>query len=215
MGKIIELLFPNCCGLCGKINPYVICSHCRYYLKQKEKICIQKVQNPKFYFDLQIALFQYEGIIREKILQYKFSEQAYFYQFFSEILLNHKKIVGFLKSYDIIIPVPIDKKRKRERGYNQSELMAKEITKSIKNLQCQTDNLLKTKTTKPQSTLNKNERKENVKNVYQIKKGDTLKNKRVVLLDDIYTTGSTVNECSKVLKKAGVQNVLVLTIAKD
>lgn len=125
------------------------------------------------------------------------------------------------KSYDTIIPVPISPIRKKERGYNQSLLIAKELVKQIhqkysnSNIQLDLKYLYKFKNIVPQSTLNKQDRLENVKDVYQLKNGEQLKNKKILLIDDIYTTGSTVSECAKVLKQTEVEKIDVFTIAKD
>lgn len=125
------------------------------------------------------------------------------------------------KSYDTIIPVPISLIRKKERGYNQSLLIAKELVKQIhqkypnSNIKLGLNYLYKFKNIVPQSTLNKQDRLENVKDVYQLKNGEQLKNKKILLIDDIYTTGSTVSECAKVLKQTEVEKIDVFTIAKD
>ena len=117
-----------------------------------------------------------------------------------------------MKKYDIIIPVPMYKNKKSARGYNQAELLAQElqdITPYKKGI------LLKIKDTKKQSTLNKQEREQNLIGAYKIQNGEIIQNKNIILLDDIYTTGSTANECSKILKQAGANKICVLTIAKD
>lgn len=123
-----------------------------------------------------------------------------------------KKYVELFGSYDIISAVPIHKKRKHDRGYNQSELIAKELAKNIPNT-IYKNILKKTINNQRQSELKKEERLENVKNVYQIQNRQIIENKRIVLFDDIYTTGSTVNECSRVLKENGTKEILVLTLA--
>jgi competence protein ComFC len=160
-------------------------------------------------------LFDYQGIIRQKILQYKFGEKTYISECFTKIILNDEKICRFLKNYDIIIPVPISKKRKKKRGYNQSELIAKKIAKQMKNLKYTSKVLYKTKDTIPQSVLDKDKRIENIKGAYYIKNEQILKNKKVLLIDDIFTTGSTVNECSKILKQVGVKEIGIFTLARD
>lgn len=129
-------------------------------------------------------------------------------------MLKNEKFFKFLKSYDTIIPVPISSKRRRERGYNQCELLAKEIARLVQieyNNKC----LYKVKNITEQSKLNKEEREKNIEGVYEIKNQHTLENKKILLLDDIFTTGSTVNECCKMLRQANVQFIDILTIAKD
>ena len=133
---------------------------------------------------------------------------------FCEIILEDKKTCEFLKSYDIIIPVPVHRKRKRLRGYNQSELIAKELAKKLK-LKVYTDVLVKINNNKVQSKLNKEERMKNVKNVYKIINKEKIKNKNIIILDDIYTTGATINECIKELEKTDANKIGVLILAKD
>ena len=100
------------------------------------------------------------------------------------------------------------------RGYNQTELIAREIAKNTK-LKLENKILYKQKNIVSQSELNRNNRKQNVKDAFIIKNSETIKNKNVLIFDDIYTTGSTLQECSRILKNAGVKHVGILTIAKD
>ena len=135
------------------------------------------------------------------------------YKTFAKLILKNEKICRIIKSYDIIIPVPIHKKRKHERGDNQSELIAKEIAKNVKEINYQNP-LKKTKNNERQSELKKDERKQNVKNVYEIQKAQIIQDNRIILFDDIYTTGSTADECAKILKENNARDILVLTLAK-
>lgn len=134
---------------------------------------------------------------------------------FVNFIIKNKKICGIFKNYDIIIPVPISKNRKSKRGYNQTELISSKIAKYIQNLIYEPDVLKKVKNIVPQSTLTKQERQNNVNNAYIVVSKEKIQGKSLILLDDVFTTGSTVNECSKVLKEAGARNIDVLTIAKD
>ena len=129
-------------------------------------------------------------------------------------ILKNKIIYEKMQNYDTIIPVPISKKRMKERGYNQSLLIAKKISQSLK-IPLQTNCLFKTKNIIEQSKLNKEQRKENIQHVYELKNGEILYNKRILLIDDIYTTGSTVNECSKILQQGMPKKIDVLVLAKD
>ena len=106
------------------------------------------------------------------------------------------------------------KKKKLTRGYNQTEIIAKELSKDLK-IELNYKDLKKIKDTKTQSTLTKKERKENIKNAFMIKNTDRVENKKIILFDDIYTTGSTLNECSKILKEAKAKEIAILTIAVD
>lgn len=166
------------------------------------------------YFNELICAFKYEGNIRKIILDYKFHEKPYLFSTFVNFLLKEKKIFENIKNYDKIIPVPISKERQKERGYNQSLLIAKEISKQI-NLELLNNCLIKTKNIVEQSKLNKEQRERNIKDVYELKNKQLIKAERILLIDDIYTTGSTVNECSKILREGNPKKIGVLTIAKD
>ena len=136
--KIINLIYPQTCGICGKINNKTICSKCNIQLKKQEKMGIltkEKLEENSLemekHFEELMYIFKYEGQIRELILDYKFNEKSYMYKTFVNFLLKNKKIFENIKKYDKIIPVPISKKRYKERGYNQSLLIAKEISMQI------------------------------------------------------------------------------------
>ena len=226
--KIINLIYPQTCGICGKINNKTICSKCNIQLKQekmgiltKEKLEENSLEMEKHFEEL-MYIFKYEGQIRELILDYKFNEKSYMYKTFVNFLLKNKKIFENIKKYDKIIPVPISKKRYKERGYNQSLLIAKEISMQISyetnnNIKLELVNncLIKTKNIIEQSKLNKEDRQHNIQGVYTLKNGSILTNKSILLIDDIYTTGSTVNECSRVLQQAKPNKIGVLVLAKD
>ena len=209
---LLDIIYPPVCGICDKINKKSLCKKCEIKIKPYQINEIKKIKNKSF--DYQIKILKYENIIRDKIINYKFNEKAYLYKTFAKIILKNKKIYGFLKKYDIIMCVPMHIKKKMLRGYNQSELIAKELAKKLQ-IEKQFNNLVKIKDTKKQSTLTKEQRKINLKNAFQIKNSEKVKNKKVILFDDIYTTGSTVEECSKVLKRVGVSSIAVVTLAID
>ena len=227
--KIINLIYPQTCGICGKINNKTICYKCNIQLKKQEKMGIltkEKLEENSLemekHFEELMYIFKYEGQIRELILDYKFNEKSYMYKTFVNFLLKNKKIFENIKKYDKIIPVPISKKRYKERGYNQSLLIAKEISMQISyetnnNIKLELVNncLIKTKNIIEQSKLNKEDRQHNIQGVYTLKNGSILTNKSILLIDDIYTTGSTVNECSRVLQQAKPNKIGVLVLAKD
>ena len=175
---------------------------------------IEENKNPLIYFEELIAIFKYENINRREIIKYKFKEKSYLYKMFINFIIKNEKICKKIKSYDTIVPVPVSKKRKMERGYNQSYLLAKELSKKL-DIKINNKCLYKYKNTIRQSKLSKEERKENAIDVYKIKNKEMLKNKKILLIDDIYTTGSTANECSKILKLANPEKIGVLVIAKD
>ena len=159
-------------------------------------------------------IFKYEGQVRKLILDYKFNEKSYLYKTFVNFLLKNEKIFENIKKYDKIIPVPISKKRNKERGYNQSMLIAEEIANKT-NLELVNNCLIKTKNIIEQSKLNKEDRQQNIQGVYSLQNERLITNKKILLVDDIYTTGSTVNECCKILQQANPKTIGVLVLAKD
>lgn len=165
-------------------------------------------------FEKLFYCFKYEGNIRKLILNYKFNEKSYLYKTFVNFLLKNEKWFEIFKTCDTIIPIPISKKRKKERGYNQSLLIAKELSKKLQ-LSLNNNCLYKIKDTIEQSKLNKEERKKNIQGVYKLENQEKLKDKKILLIDDIYTTGNTIEEASKTLKEADINGIIVLTIAKD
>lgn len=210
---VLNLIYPNVCGICNRLCVEDLCKKCEIKLNKiaKNKIVNYKDKN----FAKHLYVFKYEGIIKDKLLDFKFNEKTYIYKAIVKFIIKNKKICRFLKSYDIIIPVPIHKKRKLERGYNQSALFARTIAKSVPNLKYIDDVLVKTLNNRPQSTKNKIERQQNIIGAYKMKNESKVLNKKILLLDDIYTTGSTVNECCKVLKQAKPKCIDIITIAKD
>lgn len=213
--EIERLVFPTCCLICGKLTNKILCNECKKELYKKAIFKVEDNKNKDLYFEKHIYIFLYKDKIRNLILDYKFNDKSYLYKLFSKIIIKNEKICGILKKYDIIIPVPIHKKRKKQRGYNQSDLVAKQITYEIPSLEYENKIIEKAKNTLPQSSLNKKQREENVKNVYKIVNKEKIKNKKIIIFDDIYTTGSTANAIAKILKQNGAKEILILTIAKD
>ena len=213
--KFLDLIFPNVCGFCNRIDKNSLCKNCELTLSKYELNCIKDCRQDKTkYFDYLFCALKYENIVRYKLIAYKFSEKSYLYKTFTKIITKNKKIYGFMKLYDIIIPVPMYKNKESVRGYNQSTLIAQELAKSMQ-IKCDKRILLKIKDTKVQSTLNKTERLNNIKDVFYVANRERINNKKIILVDDIYTTGNTVNECSKMLKQSMAKEILVITIAKD
>ncbi len=206
ISKILDFIFPPACGICGKLGQGYLCSNCE---RELEKYKIRtNIRTQRYH------LFRYEQDIRDKILDYKFNDKSYLYHLFYEILIKDKNACEFLGDYDIIVPVPIHRKRKWKRGYNQCELVAKRIGTNL-GICVVTDALEKKVHTVPQSSLLRQERLQNAKDVYNVKNPSKIENKKVVIFDDIYTTGATAYECKKTLELAGARKVGVMTIAKD
>ena len=217
IGTILDIIYPQVCGICGKLAHKSLCNKCRIRLEKEFNINIDnyaedfnKNFNEHYYF------FKYENLIRQQIIALKFQEKPYVYKTIAYFFKENKKSLKKLEKYDIIIVVPVSNKRKKERGYNQSKLLAKEIAQII-NVPVSDNIIKKVKDTVPQSTLNKEQRLENAKNVYRVTNIKKVLNRNILILDDIYTTGSTVNECARVLIEQGIKKdqIGLISIAKD
>ena len=215
--KILDLIYPQVCGICGKLDSKSICNKCRIKLAKEYKFQTDNYEDDlSKNFIEHNYFFKYQNEIRSLILALKFQEKPYVYKTIAYFLKNMQKSFENLKKYDIMIIVPISNQRKKDRGYNQSELVAREIAKII-NIPIAKNIIYKTKNTVPQSSLNREQREKNAKGVYNAANITKLYNKKILIIDDIYTTGNTVNECANILIKKGIKrtNIGVLTIAKD
>ena len=165
-----------------------------------KKIKYENLKQYKNHFEL-LYIFKYKNLIRKLLLQYKFGKKAYLSNIFINIILKDENCCRKLKFYDIIIPVPMYYKKQKQRGYNQTELIANKLAESL-GITLENNCLIKIKNTKVQSTQTKNDRKENIKNAFLVNNIEKLKDKNLIVFDDIYTTGSTAKEIARVLKNA-------------
>ncbi len=157
------------------------------------------------------SCFHYEGNVRNAIIRYKFAGLDKYALDFAEFLkvCVDKNLDG---EYDIISWVPLSKKRMRKRGYDQAKRLAEELAIKLERTPVRT--LVKCRDAAPQSRqTNPSSRKANVLGAYEIASVD-VSGKRVIIIDDVLTTGSTVSECARMLKTAGADKVYVITIAK-
>ncbi len=197
---VLNFLFPEKCGICDCFNEKGICENCYKKIQDLREF---NIEADKY------ALFKYEGIIRSKLIQFKFEDKSYLKKMFAEFILKDKDACEFINNYDVIVPVPVHFKRYLERGYNQTLLILKEL----KNYRVETNILIKRVNTKPQSTKNIKER-EMKKGVFEAINNEKIKGKRVLVFDDIFTTGNTFKESKRALIKGGAKAVGILTIAR-
>lgn len=222
----LQILFPINCLYCGientficndcllkiKINKFPLCPVCKKLNFQKSPCpSCKKQTNIKALFSP--CLYQ-DPKIKEliHIFKYKFIENL-------KNPLSYLMIKGLenekenLKNF-IIIPVPLHKKRFKERGFNQSELLADKIGKHFQ-IPVFNNVLKRIKFEIPQTQIeNKEKRKENIKNAFQYNSFQSIKNRNILLIDDVTTTGATLNECAKILKQNGAKIIWAATIAK-
>ena len=167
MKELLDFIYPPVCSICGKLDKNSICKKCEIMLNRQAIFGIDDYSRKMRYFSEHIYVFKYDGEIRKMLLNYKFNDKPYIYNTFVNFLKKNEKIFIQIKKYDIIIPVPISKKRFKERGYNQSELIARKIAKYA-GIKYANNVLIKTKNNIAQSLLEEQNRKENVKGVYKL-----------------------------------------------
>lgn len=192
----------NVCKKCGSPLTSSIPTH----------TCFSCIEFPPL-FTMHRSFSIYDGVVREMILLMKFKKIRIFGETLTKIAYEHLKENNSIFDCDLIIPVPISNKRKTLRGFNQSEVIAEKLSKLLKKSILK-NVLIKKIDTIPQSLLSFRERMENVRGSFKVKGNEPLKGKSILLVDDIYTTGSTVSECCKVLLKAGAKEIKVFTIAR-
>jgi ComF family protein len=116
-------------------------------------------------------------------------------------------------SADALVPVPLHARRLRQRGFNQAEIVARMLSR-LTGLDLQAKRLIKVRDAQPQTTLSGEDRRANLKGAYAVRGGRLIRGKTVILVDDVFTTGATMQECSRVLKEAGAREVRAVTIAQ-
>ena len=133
--------------------------------------------------------------------------------FLGALLLRYCRERLKMDDFDLILPVPLFRSKKRGREFNQAEAFARLIGKHF-SLPVSSGNLLRIRDTKGMSRLNREERRKNVKDAFQLQRKEDIRNKRILLFDDICTTKATVDECSRILLQAGAEGIVVLTLAR-
>jgi ComF family protein len=161
-------------------------------------------------FDHALSTDQFEGLLREAIHQFKYRPCRSLGRPLGDWMADRVRLNGDI---DIIMPVPFHSKRFRQRGFNQALLLAHRLSDRNK-LPFSCDNLVRVRPTRPQVELTGDERIKNVVGAFALKKPGAVEASHVVLVDDVFTTGATMNECADVLKKSGAAQVTVLTLAR-
>jgi ComF family protein len=146
------------------------------------------------------------------IHQLKYNKKLGLINFAASICCRFAEKFIDLSSINYITFVPLDRQKKMQRDFNQSELIAKRIAKHF-NIQILDNVLYKVKTTSPQIEVDGRERLSNLSKAFKVKRSTLVKNKRILIIDDVLTTGSTLNECAGCLKQAGADSILALTLA--
>lgn len=229
------LLYPSFCEICQafleKTGEKFICLSCQEKIKPRPQdsyclccgqffegaaephLCLDCLERTPP-FSKHRSCGRYEGIVKDVILLYKYRGleglSRYLADYMEQALGSEEDL---WLDVDAIVPVPLHPVREKERGFNQSQVLAKRLSE-IKKIQLLDKRLVKVKNIPPQTSLQANERARNVRGAFKVKRPETVKDKVILLVDDVYTTGSTLRECSLALREAGAKEVKAMTIAQ-
>ena len=227
ISTIFDKIIPpkNKCLLCSKElffdTEKQLCKDCEKALKPIEKSCIKCgveikdlssvcafCKDKKHEFKRAISCFNFDDFTSKIIHKFKYGNAEYLAPLLSKFMVE--KLDEFEIDFDYVLFVPMTSKREKERGYNQGKLLAIEIGK-MKDKPVLSDVLFKIGKTKNQASLGYNDRLKNLKGSFVVTNKDKIKGKRILLVDDVFTTGATVDEVSRVLKLAKVKEINVIT----
>ena len=235
VGETLLLLYPQVCAGCSRtLDPQEALSFCRDCLIALDFItepycplcgiafgteattshlcgdCLESVHC----FDRARASGFYQGLIRVVIHRFKYGGQTFLVNPLAGMLIGPGRELARLHRIDAIVPVPLHHRRLRQRGFNQASLLARRLG-SLLQIPVDYSSLKRSRWTEPQFGLSRKQRAVNVKDAFSLKARGKLKGKGVLLVDDVFTTGETANQCVKVLKKpGGAREVVVLTVAR-
>jgi competence protein ComFC len=208
----LELLFPSKCINCN-LRGSILCNTCINNIHLAERPTEESI----------IALYDYrDQVIKKAIWQLKYYNIPHLGQKLGELLYTELiEEIQLLQTFSqgspiIVIPVPISKNKKKNRGYNQSEIIARNFRKSspVKIFDLKTNIIIKKSNTIPQARLtNRNKRLQNIIGSFEIKNIEQIKGKTIIIIDDVTTTGGTMLEIMKVLKKSGAKKVIGFAVA--
>lgn len=230
--SLLDLVFPRACAGChGRAGDefLYLCWNCLTAIRfVKPPYCLlcgdpaygelpnayfcPACRKRKHYFDCARSAAVYTGLIKEMILDFKYRGAVWLSPDLGQLMLACLRTHFSAPDIDCVTYVPLHKTRERERTYNQSFLLAREVADRLNRKM--SDYLERAQATVSQTHLTASEREANVRNKFAIKKRSALKGQCVLLVDDVMTTGATVNECARVLKQSGAREVLVLTAAR-
>lgn len=209
---LLDLLYPPKCTFCGRLLEQpraLMCPECQRELPWLEG---QRAERRVEFASVCVSPLWYKDQVRESIRRYKFSGRRWYSRTYG--VLTAQCVQDHLEGkYDLISWVPVSKKRRRERGYDQAYLLARETAGHLGQETVPT--LEKIRNNPAQSSMEEAAaRRANVMNVYRVLDGAQVQGKRILLVDDVVTTGETLSECARMLCMAGAQDVVCVTLAR-
>lgn len=228
---ILDLFFPKFCVNCKKLGSY-LCPNCFSYLSfDTEEIClvcgrgsIDGLTHPgcrsKFSIDGCFSAISYKGVAKKLVYKFKYNPfltdlKNVLADLFYESIIQKEAFNKILSKKPVLVPIPLFKTKIKKRGYNQAEVLADQLASK---LELRAENLLeRVKDTKSQVGLKQDERQENIKGAFEVTRDNKkeIRSRIFILVDDVLTTGSTLSEAARVLKKNGADKVWGITLARD
>ena len=226
--RLSNLIFPRRCPICDGLtgsHRILICGDCGKRLKTVAEPACKKCGKPLEAEEIEYcgdcsrrkhayirgkAVFPYDGLMRASIARFKYRNRREYADFYAAELVKSCGDAARAWEADALIPIPLHRSRRRKRGFNQAELVARKVGKML-GIPVETGVLLRTKKTSPQKELNDTQRRANLKNAFQVRQND-VRLRKVILVDDIYTTGSTIDAAAAALLEHGVEKVYFLAI---
>lgn len=233
MFGLLHILYPKRCPVCDGVlytpflsEEYPVCDDCRNRVEyvaepvckkcgkpltdQRGEYCVDCTRHAHS-FTQGKALWVYKGCVKESVYRLKYSNRREYGKSYAQELARQYGRWILRKGVQVIVPIPLHRKRQRQRGYNQAEIIARELGRLLELPVCP-DLLVRCLYTKPQKELDDRERKANLKKAFQLNR-DIRGLERVLLVDDIYTTGSTMDGAAKVLKHAGIREIYAISVS--
>lgn len=201
------------CPVCSLKLPFIgekFCLKCGKYLEDEQQELCRDCQEKKHFFVQNRGIFRYDETMKKVIYRFKYQNQRYFGEYFGWVIAD--RLGRQIRNWNIegLIPVPLHKSRQRSRGFNQSEEILKEVSVRL-GIPVYPELVIRQKRTVPQKILNEKGREKNLKNAFKIA-DNSVKLKRVLFLDDIYTTGSTIDALALTLQKAGIEEIFSICL---
>lgn len=224
--KCLGILYPQTCCFCGKVSKKNICEDCvgkiQYIEEPRCKRCGKPVryerqeycydcQGKEFFFEQGKNVWMHTGVVKQSIYQFKYRNRRIYGEFYAKEMYRLFGTWIRENGIDLIIPVPLHAKRRKERGYNQAEILA-ECLGGLTGIRVEKAAVIRRKYTSPQKRLDNKERRKNLHNAFAVVK-DLNSFKNILIVDDIYTTGSTINEVAKTITLNFTSKVWFLTIS--
>lgn len=214
--SLIDFIYPPFCLLCDRrleASEQLVCNTCWSGLPALQQPLKLYPEGMGLAFARALSIWEYGTTVQDLVHHLKYNGRPVLGikmgQALAELIVDYEDFAGA----DFLIPVPLHRRKLRERGYNQSLILAQTVAQAS-GIALLSQGLLRTRYTRPQAQLNAEERAKNVLNAFAIHQQTNLIDKTVILVDDVLTTGNTLNECARVCRSVGARQVLALTVAR-